>query len=237
MHNSFVVSVVSGTFQSKAVWQFLEMIECVQPDVSALQYNEYGCWCGFGGSGTPVDDVDRCAHVCEGRRGSPKGTPPQDVVLQVLQSSWQVLRGEQEAARMHSRGWPSLHHRLWVHLLKPTGDLLRWGTAPQAQCVIHSCRYCSNATVIPWVGRNTHHKILKAHKWAQRSHFVLTRLSSQRSTISVKPPSASATEWHRTASLGTPTTPRTRTWIPKSTVWTEHRTCPPKQEWKPFLLD
>lgn len=62
MRDAFAVSVVSGIFQSKAVWQFAQMIECVQPDVNALAYNEYGCWCGLGGKGTPVDGVDRYVH-------------------------------------------------------------------------------------------------------------------------------------------------------------------------------
>uniref|UniRef100_A0A3B3VMM2 Phospholipase A2 n=1 Tax=Poecilia latipinna TaxID=48699 RepID=A0A3B3VMM2_9TELE len=46
-----------------AVWQFAEMISCAQPGVNPLAYNEYGCYCGLGGSGTPVDDVDRCCQV------------------------------------------------------------------------------------------------------------------------------------------------------------------------------
>ncbi|CAG02506.1 unnamed protein product, partial [Tetraodon nigroviridis] len=57
------VSVVSGTFRSRALWHFGQMIECVQPGINALRYNEYGCWCGVGGSGTPVDDVDRCCRT------------------------------------------------------------------------------------------------------------------------------------------------------------------------------
>ncbi|MED6239791.1 hypothetical protein ATANTOWER_011194 [Ataeniobius toweri] len=56
-------SVVSGGHLPKAVWQFAEMISCVQPGVNPLNYNEYGCWCGLGGGGTPVDDVDRCCQV------------------------------------------------------------------------------------------------------------------------------------------------------------------------------
>ncbi|XP_078571996.1 acidic phospholipase A2-like [Branchiostoma floridae x Branchiostoma japonicum] len=28
-----------------------------------LDYNGYGCWCGFGGGGEPMDDVDRCCKA------------------------------------------------------------------------------------------------------------------------------------------------------------------------------
>ncbi|MEQ2189365.1 hypothetical protein GOODEAATRI_024574 [Goodea atripinnis] len=55
-------SVVSGGHLPKALWQFAEMISCVQPGVNPLNYNEYGCYCGFGGGGTPVDDVDSCSN-------------------------------------------------------------------------------------------------------------------------------------------------------------------------------
>lgn len=55
----FPVGVVTGMVVPNSLLQFGKMIECVQPGVNALKYNEYGCWCGFGGSGTPVDDLDR----------------------------------------------------------------------------------------------------------------------------------------------------------------------------------
>lgn len=53
-----LVCTVSGAQLPKALWQFGIMIECTQTDVSALKYNDYGCWCGFGGQGTPRDEVD-----------------------------------------------------------------------------------------------------------------------------------------------------------------------------------
>ncbi len=50
--------VVSGAVPPKAVWQFGSMIQCAQPGVNPLKYNEYGCWCGLGGGGTPRDELD-----------------------------------------------------------------------------------------------------------------------------------------------------------------------------------
>ncbi|XP_054906643.1 phospholipase A2 [Poeciliopsis prolifica] len=55
--------VVSGGYLPRAIWQFAEMISCAQPGIEPLIYNGYGCYCGLGGSGTPVDDVDRCCQV------------------------------------------------------------------------------------------------------------------------------------------------------------------------------
>uniref|UniRef100_A0A4W6C198 Phospholipase A2 n=1 Tax=Lates calcarifer TaxID=8187 RepID=A0A4W6C198_LATCA len=48
----------------KALIQFRNMILCVMPDSwPVLDYADYGCYCGKGGSGTPVDDLDRCCQV------------------------------------------------------------------------------------------------------------------------------------------------------------------------------
>lgn len=49
---------VSGALLPKAIWQFGEMIQCVQPGLNPFMYNNYGCWCGLGGTGTPLDEVD-----------------------------------------------------------------------------------------------------------------------------------------------------------------------------------
>ncbi|XP_029573207.1 phospholipase A2 [Salmo trutta] len=47
-----------------ALWQFRAMIVCVNPSSwPVLDYADYGCYCGKGGSGTPVDDLDRCCQV------------------------------------------------------------------------------------------------------------------------------------------------------------------------------
>ncbi|XP_047447234.1 phospholipase A2-like [Mugil cephalus] len=47
----------------KALWQFGNMIQCAQPGTNPLAYNDYGCWCGFGGGGTPLDELDMCCQV------------------------------------------------------------------------------------------------------------------------------------------------------------------------------
>uniref|UniRef100_A0A671U5V6 Phospholipase A2 n=1 Tax=Sparus aurata TaxID=8175 RepID=A0A671U5V6_SPAAU len=59
----FSACKVSDQQESRAVWQFGYMISCVQPGVNPFKYNNYGCYCGFGGQGTPVDEVDQCCKV------------------------------------------------------------------------------------------------------------------------------------------------------------------------------
>nr|P59069.1 RecName: Full=Phospholipase A2 superbin c; Short=svPLA2; AltName: Full=Phosphatidylcholine 2-acylhydrolase [Austrelaps superbus] len=41
--------------------QLSNMIKCAIPGSRPLlHYTDYGCYCGKGGSGTPVDELDRC---------------------------------------------------------------------------------------------------------------------------------------------------------------------------------
>lgn len=56
---SLPACMVSGALMPMAFWQFGKMIQCTQPGVNPLKYNDYGCWCGLGGQGTPKDELDR----------------------------------------------------------------------------------------------------------------------------------------------------------------------------------
>ncbi|XP_043925596.1 phospholipase A2 isoform X2 [Protopterus annectens] len=61
---ALMAAVTSANGNTKAIWQFREMIKCVLPASSPiLEFNDYGCYCGFGGSGTPVDQLDRCCQT------------------------------------------------------------------------------------------------------------------------------------------------------------------------------
>ncbi|XP_063293539.1 phospholipase A2, minor isoenzyme-like [Pelobates fuscus] len=73
-HNDFIemkihiksssVWVVSIQSQPRNLLQFHSIIRCTIPGSKPiLDYNQYGCYCGVGGSGTPVDDLDICCKI------------------------------------------------------------------------------------------------------------------------------------------------------------------------------
>ncbi|CAJ0965862.1 unnamed protein product, partial [Ranitomeya imitator] len=50
--------------ESKNLLQFRKIIKCIIPDSRPLdEYNGYGCYCGLGGSGAPVDELDKCCQI------------------------------------------------------------------------------------------------------------------------------------------------------------------------------
>ncbi|XP_063000367.1 phospholipase A2, minor isoenzyme-like [Elgaria multicarinata webbii] len=63
---SVCVSLLVGTATPSArnLLQFSNMIKCTIPGSDPLKdYSNYGCYCGFGGSGTPVDELDKCCQI------------------------------------------------------------------------------------------------------------------------------------------------------------------------------
>ncbi|XP_038674253.1 phospholipase A2-like [Scyliorhinus canicula] len=62
---SLLAGVLLGEgFRPNAIWQFHNMIKCVVPNSRPVfDYSDYGCYCGFGGFGIPVDELDRCCQV------------------------------------------------------------------------------------------------------------------------------------------------------------------------------
>ncbi|KAM6112015.1 phospholipase A2 [Pterocles gutturalis] len=61
------VGAASAAVSPRAMWDFRSMIKCTLPNSRPLlEYADYGCFCGLGGSGTPVDELDRCCQTHDG---------------------------------------------------------------------------------------------------------------------------------------------------------------------------
>ncbi|XP_067830864.1 basic phospholipase A2-like [Heptranchias perlo] len=49
--------------EERNVFNFMAVVNCANPHFSNMRYIDYGCFCGFGGSGNPVDAIDRCCYL------------------------------------------------------------------------------------------------------------------------------------------------------------------------------
>ncbi|KAJ1093354.1 hypothetical protein NDU88_006458 [Pleurodeles waltl] len=59
-----VASAQHGGPDLNSLLNFRNMIKCAIPSSNPLvDYSDYGCYCGYGGSGTPLDALDRCCYV------------------------------------------------------------------------------------------------------------------------------------------------------------------------------
>nr|XP_032800509.1 acidic phospholipase A2 PL-I-like [Petromyzon marinus] len=48
----------------RSLLQFHQMLLCVMPNSWPLfSFTRYGCYCGLGGSGQPLDELDRCCQT------------------------------------------------------------------------------------------------------------------------------------------------------------------------------
>ncbi|XP_027045607.1 basic phospholipase A2 homolog 1-like [Pocillopora damicornis] len=64
-----IISSEDFTRTQRNLVQFHNMIKCTTSR-SSLYYVDYGCYCGYGGTGNPLDATDRCCQVhdeCYGR--------------------------------------------------------------------------------------------------------------------------------------------------------------------------
>ncbi|KAJ8317313.1 hypothetical protein KUTeg_005217 [Tegillarca granosa] len=58
----FVVQGLAVDREKRNLIQFARMIKKITGR-NALDYNDYGCWCGVGGGGNALDGVDRCCRA------------------------------------------------------------------------------------------------------------------------------------------------------------------------------
>ncbi|KAM6241242.1 phospholipase A2 [Spheniscus humboldti] len=83
------VGAASTAVSPWAVWEFRKMIKCTIPDsYPLLEFADYGCYCGLGGSGTPVDELDRCCQVHDGCYSQARKIPSCRYLLDNPYTEW-----------------------------------------------------------------------------------------------------------------------------------------------------
>ncbi|XP_071799541.1 phospholipase A2 AP-PLA2-II-like [Asterias amurensis] len=61
-----VAFAAAASIHTTNLVQFGDMIQCLTERsflTSFLDYEGYGCWCGIGGKGTPLDGTDECCMI------------------------------------------------------------------------------------------------------------------------------------------------------------------------------
>ncbi|XP_030833188.1 neutral phospholipase A2 3 [Strongylocentrotus purpuratus] len=94
---AMLISFASGNPADKqvdegSVFNFGEMSSCATNSYSS-RYDGYGCFCGLGGHGTPVDNLDVCCQVhdnCYGDVEAANGEPcPQGTNIYTLEYTYE----------------------------------------------------------------------------------------------------------------------------------------------------
>ncbi|XP_077999975.1 basic phospholipase A2 RVV-VD-like [Glandiceps talaboti] len=60
-----IASPTADKRTKRSLFQLGDMLECTTNKgliQSTIDYNRYGCWCGFGGEGIPLDATDQCCQ-------------------------------------------------------------------------------------------------------------------------------------------------------------------------------
>ena len=96
----------------RSLWNFGGMLACAIPNVgnpvtAAARYTNYGCWCGVGGSGAPVDAIDRCCQVHDGCYDATRGAGCDG--LKFLPYNWECKAGGRTSCgQFYESAWDRL---------------------------------------------------------------------------------------------------------------------------------